>query len=82
MSVPLEVLRCPISGQTVQRATEELVRALQDLQRKGSLRNRSDALAEPFETGLVSADGNWFFPVRGGIPVMLASEAVALRVAE
>jgi len=54
-----------------------LVRALQESQRGGALRNRGDVLAEPFEAGLVTADGAWFYPVRCGIPVMLAAEAVA-----
>jgi uncharacterized protein YbaR (Trm112 family) len=51
---------------------------LQERQRAGALRTRSGELAEPFEDGLITADETWFFPIRSGIPVMLASEAIAI----
>jgi uncharacterized protein YbaR (Trm112 family) len=77
MSFPIELLRCPISAQSLTPASEGLVRALQQLQGAGTLRNRAAVLVEPFEAGLLSENGGWFYPVRSGIPVMLAAEAVA-----
>jgi uncharacterized protein YbaR (Trm112 family) len=77
MSVPIELLRCPISAQTMKAAPENVVRALQERQRSGELRTRGGEVAEPFEDGLLTADETWFFPIRSGIPVMLASEAIA-----
>ena len=77
MSFPIELLRCPISAQTMKAAPENLVRALQERQQDGELRTRGGELAEPFEDGLLTADEAWFFPIRSGIPVMLASEAIA-----
>jgi len=77
MSFPIELLRCPISAQTMKAAPENVVRALQERQRSGSLRTRAGELAEPFENGLLTADEAWFFSIRSGIPVMLASEAIA-----
>lgn len=77
MSFPIELLRCPISAQTVKAAPEIVVRSLQERQRSGALRTHGGEVAEPFEDGLLSADGAWFFPVRSGIPAMLASEAIA-----
>ena len=79
MSFPIELLRCPISAQTMKAAAENVVRSLQERQRSGALRTRGDEVAEPFEDGLLSADGAWFFPIRSGIPVMLAGEAIAMR---
>ena len=79
MSFPIELLRCPISAQTMKAAPENVVRALQERQRAGELRNRGGELAEPFEDGLLTADEAWFFPIRSGIPVMLANEAVAMQ---
>jgi uncharacterized protein YbaR (Trm112 family) len=77
MSFPIELLRCPISAQTMKAAPENVVRAFQERQRSGELRTRGGELAEPFEDGLLTADEAWFFPIRSGIPVMLASEAIA-----
>ena len=79
MSFPTELLRCPISAQTLQAAPENIVRALQERQRASALRTRGGEIAEPFDGGLLTADGAWFFPIRGGIPVMLAGEAVAMK---
>ena len=77
MSVPIELLRCPISAQTMKAAPENVVRALQERQRAGALRTRGGEIVEPFEDGLLTADEMWFFPIRSGIPVMLANEAIA-----
>jgi len=79
MNFPVELLRCPISAQAMKVAPEELVRTLQQLQHGGSLRNRSNEVVEPFEGGLLSAEGAWFYPIRSGIAVLLATEAVAQR---
>ena len=79
MSFPIELLRCPISAQTMKAAPENVVRTLQERQRGGALRTRGSEIAEPFEDGLITADEAWFFPIRSGIPVMLASEAIAMH---
>ena len=78
MSFPTELLRCPISAQTVKAAPEKVVSELQERQRAGTLRTRGGESAEPFEDGLLTADGAWFFPIRSGIPAMLAGEAIAM----
>ena len=77
MSFPIELLRCPISAQTMKAAAENVVRSLQERQQSGALRTHGGEIAEPFEDGLLTTDGAWFFPIRNGIPVMLASEAIA-----
>ncbi|MCX6981759.1 MAG: hypothetical protein NTV08_13530 [Verrucomicrobia bacterium] len=76
MSFPTELLRCPISGQPLKAAPEDIVRALQERQRIGALRTRSGEIAEAFDSGLLTADGAWLYPIRSGIPVMLAGEAI------
>ena len=78
MDVPVELLRCPLTGQTVKHAPENVLRDLQQRQQSGTLRNRYGEIAEPFESGLLTVDGAWFYPVRSGIPVMLAGEAIAV----
>ena len=77
MSFPIELLRCPISAQTMKSAPESVVCVLQERQQAGELRTRGGELVEPFEDGLLTADEVWFFPIRSGIPVMLASEAIS-----
>ena len=72
------LLRCPITGETVAPAPEELLRSVNAAQRAGTLRNRNCGLPEPFESGLVTGDGAWFYPIRSDIPVLLAGEAVGL----
>ncbi len=79
MSVPIDLLRCPITAQTVKVAPETLVRSLCERQCAGALRTRGGEIAEAFEGGLLTADDAWFFPIRSGIPVMIASEAIAAR---
>ncbi len=78
MSFPIDLLRCPISAQAMKAAPENLVRALQESQRAGVLHTRGGDIAEAFADGLLTADEAWFFPVRSGIPVLLASEAIAV----
>ena len=77
MSFPTELLRCPITGQAVTRAPEDLLRVLLQRLNAGALRTRGGGNAEPFEGGLITADGAWLYPIRAGIPVMLASEAIS-----
>lgn len=77
MDVPVDLLRCPITGQAVTRAPEDLLRDLRQRQHAGALRTRGGENAEPFEDGLLTADGAWLYPIRSGIPVMLAGEAIA-----
>lgn len=75
VSFPIELLRCPISGQTIKSAPADVVHELQRLQLAGGLWNRGAQLAAAFDEGLLTADGSWFYPVRSGVPVMLAAEA-------
>ena len=78
MNVPIELLRCPISGQSLKVAPKNVVHSLQTAQRAGTLRNRNGDFCEPFEGGLLTSDGAWFYPIRTGIPVLIASEAVEM----
>ena len=82
MNVPIEILRCPVSGQSLKNAPVSTVQSLQDAQRVGTLRNRDGVACEPFEDGLLSSDGALFYPIRDGIPGLLPGEAVDLRGTE
>ena len=75
----LPLLCCPLSRQPLAPAPADIVARLETARSAGTLRNRAgQLLSEPIEAGLVRADGVLFFPVRSGIPVLVAEEAVPL----
>ena len=77
----LPLLRCPLSRQPLAPAPRELVARLENARAAGTLCNRAgQPLAEPIDGGLVRADGALFFPVRAGIPLLVADESVELSV--
>jgi uncharacterized protein YbaR (Trm112 family) len=69
-----ELLRCPQTRQALAPAPVELVVRLAAA--RETLRNRDGEMPALFEGGLLSADGAWFYPVRGGVPVLLGGEAI------
>ena len=62
----LALLRCPLTQQTLAMAPAEL------------LAGRVDREGRALEAALVRADGAVLYPIRNGIPVLLAEEAVAV----
>ncbi len=34
---------------------------------------------QPVESGLVSEDGTYYYPVRNGIPILLTTESISIR---
>jgi uncharacterized protein YbaR (Trm112 family) len=78
----LALLRCPETLQSLTIAPAELVAKLEADRLAGRLLNRAGELVgEPIEGGLVRDDGTLFYPIRGGIPVLIAAEGVALPLA-
>jgi uncharacterized protein len=78
----LALLRCPETRQSLTVAGAELIAELEKLRAAGGLRDRTGNLySGPIESGLVRADGALFFPIRDGIPVLIAAEAIALPAA-
>jgi len=78
----LALLRCPETRQPLTVATPELIARLESLRAAGTLRNRSGNLCfSAVESGLVTADGAFFYPIRDDIPVMITGESTDLRAA-
>jgi uncharacterized protein YbaR (Trm112 family) len=76
----LEILCCPETRQPLRRAPAEVVAALNDRIRAGAVRNRAgQPVTEPCEAGLLRADGRALYPVRGGLPILLVAEAIAIE---
>ena len=75
----LQILVCPESKQSLKEADADLVRRLNVALAAGSIRNRAGEVArEPLDGALVREDGEFLYPVREGIPIMLIDEAIAL----
>jgi uncharacterized protein len=75
----LAILACPEDKSAVHLADEATVRQVNAAIATGRLSNRAGgAVSEPIDGGLVRADGQWLYPIRDDIPVMLIDEAIRL----
>lgn len=73
----LKILRCPATRQTLVSADPDTLARLNAAISTGRLHNAAgQAVLDPFDAALLRADGSAAYPVRDGIPVLLADEAV------
>lgn len=73
----LEILCCPETRQPVSVATRELLAKLDAKRIAGELRNESKmVVSEPVSAGLLREDGQRFFLIRSGIPVMIFEDSI------
>ena len=80
----LDLLRCPASGQTVAMADAEVLARLNErIARTSSsetpVRNGAGvAIEQTLTEALLRLDRRVLYPIRDGIPVLLAEEAISL----
>ncbi len=75
----LAILCCPETKQPVRLADSSLVAKVNDAAKRGALKNKGKRpVTESIDGGLVRADEQVLYPVRGNIPVMLIDEGIPL----
>ncbi len=73
----VEILRCPVSRAPVAMLPKDRLRTLNAAIEAGELQHADGRKVEgPLKAALVTEDGKRIYPVRDGIPVMLADEAI------
>lgn len=76
----VKMLRCPETRQPLRTADAAVLRGLNERIAAGRVRNRGGAPVEqPCDGGLIREDGKFLYPIRAGIPVMIAAESLPLE---
>jgi uncharacterized protein YbaR (Trm112 family) len=75
----LDILACPESKQPLSLAGEAVIADLNSRISQGTLINRAGKpVTESMDGGLIREDGQYLYPIRDDIPIMLIDEAIAL----
>ena len=75
----IEMLRCPIDGNRLEMAEKSVTQRLNDAIKRGELRDRMDQkITRELDATLVNHASNRAYPIRGGIPSLVADEAMDL----
>ncbi len=74
----LAMLRCPVTGQPLHEADAALVERCNLAIGGGQLQDAGQREVEsPVDGLLVTADGQWLYPIRGEIPTLIPDWAIA-----
>ncbi|MCC6178532.1 MAG: hypothetical protein IT305_24780 [Chloroflexi bacterium] len=74
------ILACPETHQPVHLADAATIQQVNAAIAAGTQKNRDGvSVSEPIQGGLVREDGQYLYPIRDDIPVMLIGEAIPLE---
>ena len=75
----LSILCCPETHQSLRLAEPAEVGQVNQRIAAGLVKNRAgQVVAEKIEAGLIRADGQFLYPVRQNIPILLVDEALPM----
>lgn len=75
----LQILVCPEDRTPLTEAGADLIQAINTAIDKGVIKNRAGKLVdERIDGGLIRQDGQYLYPVREEIPIMLIDEAIPM----
>lgn len=75
----LNLIRCPIDGQTLELADSDFVDRLNEKIEAGEIRDRSDqVVSDKLQQGLITSSGSRVYPSRSGIPTLIADNAIEI----
>ena len=73
----LKLVRCPIDHSPLQEADTELLEQLNSAIERGGVTDRVGQTVEGrIDSALVNENRTWLYPVVGGIPSLIADEAI------
>lgn len=73
----LEILVCPETGEPLEEAGREIIERLNELVELGTLVDRSgERISERIEGGLICRSGEYLYPVRENIPILLIENSI------
>lgn len=73
----LKILCCPETHQALALAEPSLIEQLNQKIVQNRLTNRAGKIVgEKIDGGLIRSDGQFLYPIRHGIPIMLIDEAI------